>query len=238
MSDRKPRVLYVENAQHAIGAVSTILRHVAHYEVDVAVDGLECLEKFAADNYDLVLIGGGYLEKLDGIVLCIEIRRYWAGPVVFFSTRVMEEDQALKYGADYFFTQPMIPRNLIPALESLMAPPASEGLWGEVCLVNGVEVQLSKPWLVRNGKKIWLTVMESRLLRYLMINCGRVVTRTELYRLWQYPEGYSSRFVVDAHLHRLREKLGGEKGRLALFPWDAGGYLSNLIVVGSEAWEP
>jgi two-component system response regulator VicR len=154
------------------------------------------------------------LGAQDGYDLLKDLREQVAFPVLILSGRNHEEDtvRALEMGADDYITKPFSPRELIARIRVNLRRYLQD--WSPtarpqpVLEVGPVNLDTAQHCVAVNGQKVDLTVTEFRLLRYLMLNNGVVVsTRAILQQVWGYDDPGASD-VVRVAVHRLRRKLG------------------------------
>ena len=179
------RILVVDDEPNIIGTVTPLLRSQG-YEVSSAVTGragLECVER---DKPDLVVLDLG-LPDIDGVDVCVEIRRSSGVPILVLSARGAEGDKvrALDVGADDYVTKPFGAAELLArirvALRRVDTTPH-----GDQPIVRGdLVIDRERFRVSRNGEEIRLTPREFELLLYLAQRPGRVHThRAILKAIW------------------------------------------------------
>jgi two-component system, OmpR family, response regulator TrcR len=203
------RVLLVDDEP----ALTNLVKMALHYEgwtVEVAHNGREAVTKFDQLSPD-VLVLDIMLPDVDGLEILQRIREADAyTPTLFLTARdsVMDRVTGLTAGADDYMTKPFSLEELVARLRGLLrrsshlAAPAEEGLKVGDLTLNG-----SSHEVARAGKPISLTSTEFELLRFLMRNPGRALTRTEILdRVWNYDfAGRTS--IVDLYISYLRKKI-------------------------------
>jgi len=191
------------------------------YLVDEAVDGRTAMERWEARRPDLVLLDLG-LPDVEGLGLIGRIRRDAATPIIILSGRYAEREkvEALERGADDYVTKPFGVDELHARIRAALrravgtASDAAGRLWtGPLVLdVERHEVTLA-------GRPVDLTPREFEILRVLLSNAGRVVTKGRILRaVWG--EAYSTEdSYVYVHVSQLRRKLAAADvdGRLGDF---------------------
>jgi DNA-binding response OmpR family regulator len=191
--------------------------------VVTAADGREALERFRAEQPDLVLLDL-MLPQVSGIEVCRIMRRESAVPIVMLTAKDSEIDKVvgLELGADDYVTKPFSLRELMARIRSQLrrldvaaatpGPPATEGDTGTVAL-GDVEVDLSGHRLLRDGREIPLKPKAFELLAFLARNPGQVFGRDRLLeRVWGYDYAGETR-TVDVHVHWLRAAIEDDPGR-------------------------
>lgn len=210
-----PRVLVVEDEPSFVEALSAGLRREG-FSLDIARDGREALERFKASAPDLVLLDV-MLPRMSGLDVCREIRSLSDVPIVMVSAKGEEIDTVvgLEVGADDYVSKPYRFRELVArmraalrraqaqAAQSGLAPPDPERPLeiGDVSVdPHGHEVRV-------RGETVRLPLKEFDLLRTLMANVGRVVTRDDLIdEVWGIDYVGDTK-TLDAHIRRLRRKI-------------------------------
>ena len=202
------RLLVADDEQVLVDLLTDALRF-AGYDVHAATDGREALRVAADVGPDLVLLDVN-MPDLDGFEVCRRLRADGDQvPVVFLTARDDPEDLRTGFtrGGDDYVTKPFSLEELnfrIQAIlrRSLARPAATEQLR---CadLVMDVDAHL----VFRGDDEVALSPTEFRLLRYLLVNQGRVLSKTQILdHVWQYDfDGDGS--VVETYISYLRRKV-------------------------------
>ncbi len=200
------RVLVVDDDP----TVSDVVRRYLEREgfaVELAGDGQQALDAYAADRPDLVVLDL-MLPGIDGLEVCRRLRTQDRTlPVIMLTALGEESDRVLglEIGADDYVTKPFSPRELVLRVQSVLRRAAPAQASGE--LVDGaLRVDVARRTATLHGRELALTVREFDLLVFLMRNPGRVLRRTELLQqVWGWTFGDQS--TVTVHMRRLREKV-------------------------------
>ena len=200
------RVLVVDDDP----TVSDVVRRYLEREgfaVELAGDGQQALDAYAAERPDLVVLDL-MLPGIDGLEVCRRLRAQDRTlPVVMLTALGEEADRVLglEIGADDYVTKPFSPRELVLRVQSVLRRAAPAQVSGE--LVDGaLRVDVARRTATLHGRELALTVREFDLLVFLMRNPGRVLRRTELLQqVWGWTFGDQS--TVTVHMRRLREKV-------------------------------
>jgi two-component system KDP operon response regulator KdpE len=178
------------------------------YEVHLAQDGQEAVDTAARVLPDLIVLDVN-MPRMDGIEACRRIREWANMPIIVLSVRGDEKDKvrALDEGADDYVTKPFGMEELLAriraALKRVIAPEAPT----PVFKVGALEVDLSKRMVRKNGQVVKLTRTEYELLAYLVSNCGKVITHSELLKsVWGSEYGSESEYLR-VFIGQLRRKL-------------------------------
>jgi DNA-binding response OmpR family regulator len=203
-------VLVVEDEPTVRETVAEALAADGH-RVVTAADGRQGLERFRAEQPDLVLLDL-MLPELSGMEVCRILRRESSVPIIMLTARDSEVDKVvgLEVGADDYVTKPFSLRELQARVrahlrrqevsESAVTPsrPATEVRLG------AVTVDLAGHRLMRGGTAIPVKPQAFELLSFLLRNPGQVFTRDQLLeRVWGYDYAGETR-TVDVHVHWLR----------------------------------
>lgn len=204
-------VLLVDDDRDLVDVLTYILRREG-YEVLAAFDGEQGWSRFQQDEPELVVLDAN-MPGLDGMEVCKRIREVAKTPVIMLTARTEEADivQALGLGADDYITKPFSPRQLVARVKAVLrraqsfAP--SSGGSGEELHAADLTLDLRTRTLRRNDEEIRLTPLEFRILHYLMVNRGRVLTNSGIVeQVWGY-SGAGNEDLVKVHIHRLRQKI-------------------------------
>jgi two-component system, OmpR family, KDP operon response regulator KdpE len=207
----RPRVLVVDDEHQILRALRVILRD-AGYEALPAGTVEEALDVAAVGRPDAAIIDL-VLPDGDGIELCRRLREWSAIPVIVLSA-VGDEDakvRALASGADDYIVKPFGPRELIARLEANLRRTADSDEEA-VIRVDGLEIDLARRVITRDGEEVHLTPKEFELLRQLARNRGRLMTHRELLvSVWGGGYGDDTQ-VLRAHMANLRRKIESPDG--------------------------
>ncbi len=201
------RILVVEDDR----AVQKALKHLFEsegYAVETAFDGVSGLGAFRAAIPAAVVLDLR-LPKMSGRDLCREMKnRAPYLPVIILSatTDVVDKVLLLEMGADDYVTKPFSPRELLARVRAAVRR-SSRQVQGTAQAFGEVAVDFTKMEVVRDGQPVTLTAQEFKVLKFLMENAERVVSREELLNeVWGY-QNYPSTRTVDNHILKLRQKL-------------------------------
>ena len=205
------RILIVEDEPDILNLLAFNLEN-SGFEVIKAEDGYEALDKVRKETPDLILLDL-MLPRLDGLEVCKRIKENpgtRAIPILMLTAKGEEGDRinGLELGADDYVTKPFSPRELILRIKAVLrrTRPVKNELseWKH----EGVYINFVTYEFRINGEKQELTATEFKLIKELVNNQGRPLTREHLLsKVWGYEfDGYAR--TVDTHVRRLRKKMG------------------------------
>lgn len=200
-------ILIVDDEKKINDLIAMNLQMVGHHTVSAFTGGeaLDCLKK---GEFDLVLLDI-MLPELDGY----ELLPYFMErqiPVIYITAKdsVSDKVQGLKMGADDYITKPFETVEMIARIEAVLR---RCGRQQKNFVLGDVEVDLSRRQVKKAGETVELTAQEFALLEILIQNCNIALSRDQILNLaWGYAYGGETR-TVDAHIQRIRRKLGWEQ---------------------------
>ena len=210
------RVLVVEDEPDIAGLIKRSLERAGDLHVDVAMTGEAALLRAAEWPPDAIVLDLN-LPVLDGLEVCRILRAREASatvPIIMLTARTSEPDRihGLDIGADDYVTKPFSPRELAArvraALRRVKAGNGADRDAGDVYTGTHLVADFDAIAVSVDGVSIRLTRREFELLRFLVQNRNRVLSRDRLLeRVWGYEHSIETR-SVDVHIGRLRSKLG------------------------------
>ena len=177
-----------------------------NYEVYIAADGVETLEKFYERTYDAILLDV-MMPKIDGFQVCQEIRKTSMVPIIMITARGedWERIMGLDMGADDYVVKPFSSVEVMARLRAVFrrVSMASE----EVLEKGSLRIILDKNHVTIKGEEVLLTQKEMEILWLLASNCGAVFSRNQILDAVWGKEYVGDSRTVDTHVKRLRAKL-------------------------------
>ena len=204
------KVLIVEDEISFSDALAYLLKKES-YEVEVAVNGAEAIERFQTFNPDLILLDL-MIPEVSGTEVCRVIRSTSQVPIIMLTAKDSEIDKVvwLELGADYYVTKPYSSRELLARMKAVMRRNSgdSDGLEeGALLTAGSVRMDLDKHQVTVNSVAVTFPLKEFELLEFLMRNSGRVLTRSQLIdRVWGN-DYFGDTKTLDVHIKRLRAKI-------------------------------
>lgn len=204
------KVLIVEDEISFSDALAYLLKKES-YEVEVAVNGAEAIERFQTFNPDLILLDL-MIPEVSGTEVCRVIRSTSQVPIIMLTAKDSEIDKVvgLELGADDYVTKPYSSRELLARMKAVMRRNSgdSDGLEeGALLTAGSVRMDLDKHQVTVNSVAVTFPLKEFELLEFLMRNSGRVLTRSQLIdRVWGN-DYFGDTKTLDVHIKRLRAKI-------------------------------
>jgi DNA-binding response OmpR family regulator len=202
------KILVIEDDR----AVQKALRRLFEGEgfvVEVAGNGAEGLDLFRAAPPSVLVLDLS-LPGTPGQDVCREINQAAPNlPIIILSARteVMDKVLLLELGAHDYVTKPFSPRELLARVRTAMRRRAMAAPIADSFSFADVKVDFTKMELRRDGVLVPMTSQEFKVLKFMIQNAERVLSREELLnQVWGY-RNYPSTRTVDNHILRLRQKL-------------------------------
>lgn len=200
------RILVIEDEPDIQEMLCAYLRD-AGYSVSAASDGIQAMDCFHRESWDLILLDL-MLPKIDGYGVCELIRRESDVPVIMVTALDTEENQIRGFDLqidDYVtkpFSMPILLRKIAAVLRRTGSDAESRQLF-----YRDIVMDLDAYRVTVDGALLDLTTREFELLKELLQNQGRVLTRSVLLgQLWNY-DFIGDERIVDSHIKNLRKKL-------------------------------
>ena len=207
--EHRDRVLVVDDEENICALMSATLR-LTGFEVEIARDAAEALRAAARFEPDLVILDV-MLPDMDGFEVAKRLRA--AGrdlPVLFLTARDAVRDRVtgLTVGGDDYVTKPFDLEEVVLRVQAILrraktpAPPDDR-----VLRYADLELDETVHEVRRAGQPVELSPTEFKLLRYLMLNAGKVVSKSQILdRVWNYDFGGNGR-IVESYVYYLRKKI-------------------------------
>jgi DNA-binding response OmpR family regulator len=212
MPDHPARILLVDDEQSVQALLSYPLRKEG-YDVVQATDGLQALERFDQQPFDLVVLDL-MLPKLDGLEVCRRLRTRSSVPIIMLTAKSEEIDKVvgLELGADDYITKPFSMREFSSRIKAAlrrveMSRPTETAPDEAPLEVGELRVDFPKRTVKVRSRDAELTYVEFEILSALARSPGRVFTRDMLLqRIWG-DSAYRDPRTIDVHIRHLREKI-------------------------------
>lgn len=201
------RFLVVEDEPYIAADIRRGLKR-ANYAVDLVADGEEAWFRAETEDYDAIILDLG-LPKLDGISVLKKIRS--AGvmtPVLILTARDgwREKVDGIDAGADDYLTKPFQMEELLARLRAITRRAAGQA--SSTIRAGALELDTVSRQVTIGDRAIVLSAMEYRLLSYLLLHRGRIMSQGELLEHMHSGESDRNINAVEALVARVRKKLG------------------------------
>ena len=205
-------ILVVDDEESLTDLVSSALRF-AGYEVRTESNGYDALRAIKADVPDLVVLDVN-MPELDGFEVCRRIRRDGLQtPVIFLTARDDIDDLRVGFrqGGDDYLTKPFSLEELGLRIEALLRRAGGSDESARITLGDLV-LDEDAHQVFNDGAEVPLSPTEFRLLRFLLINRGRVMSKAQIVdHVWEYD--FDGNYgIVETYVSYLRRKLGDTDG--------------------------
>ncbi len=209
----EPRILVIEDERPISDAVALNLREEG-YHVVTSYRGDEGLRLATSEPYDLIILDL-MLPGMDGREICRGVRKKGQTPILMLTARAREMDKVLglEIGADDYLTKPFGMLELIARVKAILRRSqtqrsrAAEPEGEEEYSAAGVTLNVTRHRVTVDGKTVEFRPKEFELLRCLVSNHGRVMTRDRLLELIWGEDEFLDRGTLDVHIRWLRQKL-------------------------------
>ncbi len=175
------------------------------YQITTADDGSKGFELIQSQQFDLILLDW-MLPKINGLDLCKAIRvKDKITPIIFLTAKdtVQETIEGLKAGANDYIKKPFSFEELVERIKVHFRNQKDS----EILSLGTITINLSKHIVLKNDEEVALTQREFELLKYLILNKGKVCTRNQILKdVWEIHFEYDTG-VIDVFMNAIRKKL-------------------------------
>ena len=214
-TEEQPRILVVDDEEYLTDLLSTSLRFQG-FEVVCAWSGFDALSAVASFAPDLILLDVT-MPDIDGI----EVRRRLRDsgnsvPVIFLTARDTKADllSGFAIGGDDYITKPFSLEEVVVRIRAVLKRSSTGGEDEEILTYADLLMNEATHVVTRGGKEIDLSPTEWRLLRYLMVNAERVLSKQQILSyVWSYDFG-GEVGSVETYISYLRKKIDSGRGPL------------------------
>lgn len=212
MEKQAKNILVVDDEEHILELLRFNLEK-AGYQVYMAENGHDTLKLLETHQMDLMVLDL-MLPDVDGIEICKRIRaseKHAMLPIIMLTAKSEEIDRilGLELGADDYMTKPFSVKELVVRIKTVLR--RSEHQVGEAAAViewGQLAMDLARHEVTIQHQPVDLTLKEFELLRFLLQNRGRVMSRNFLLdEIWGY-DYFGETRTVDVHIRNIRKKLG------------------------------
>ena len=200
------RVLVVDDEENIRFLLESALRHFG-FDVSTAADGREALAAVTHQRPDLIVLDV-MMPELDGFEVCRRLRADRVNtPILFLTARDAVEAKVMGFGlgGDDYVTKPFSLEEVVARVRAIIRRANGEDT--SVLSYDDLEMDEDAHVVTRAATGISLSPTEYKLLRFLLLNAGRVVTKAQILdHVWNYDFGGEAN-VVETYVSYLRKKL-------------------------------
>lgn len=199
------KILLVEDDRNIISALREFLASEG-FNVRTASGQKEALASVEEETPDLVLLDISLADG-NGFAVCSAIKSNYNIPVIFLTASGDEYSTVTGFdlGADDYIPKPFRPRELISRIKNILR---LTGSIGAVIQLGDVTVDTIKGTATRDGKDLYLSALEYRLLLTFINNRGAVLTRNQLLEsIWDVAGEFVNDNTLTVYIKRLRDKI-------------------------------
>lgn len=203
------KILIIDDELHIVELLKYNLE-ANGYKVIYELNGKNGFETAVEKRPDLILLDI-MLPEMDGFDVCKALKKdkeLENIPIIMLTAKSEEFDKilGLEIGAEDYITKPFSVRELLARIKVVLRRNVKEDS-SKIIKLGNLEIDMDRHEVTKNGKKIDLTLKEFELLKLLVFNKGKVLTRDFLLdKVWGY-EYYGETRTVDVHVRHLRQKI-------------------------------
>lgn len=178
------------------------------YQVSILEEFKNPIENILKENADLILLDIN-LPYIDGEYICKELRKTSDIPIIIVTSRDNEIDEliSLNNGADQYVTKPYNIQILLAKVSGLLRRTQNNEINQNKINCNKFILNISKSLIENGEKKIELTKNELKILHFLVLNKGKIVSRDEIMNYLWDSESFIDDNTLTVNMTRLRTKL-------------------------------
>lgn len=210
VNNQEARLVVVDDEPSIRELLSASL-HFSGFEVITASNGTEAIEVIVDSQPDLIIMDV-MMPDIDGFTVTSRIRQEGIdAPVLFLTARDDTQDKVmgLTVGGDDYVTKPFSLEEVVARIRAILRRTREEVEDNPVIRVADLEINEDSHDVTRHGELIDLSPTEYKLLRYLMDNEGRVLSKAQILdHVWQYDWGGDAA-IVESYISYLRKKIDG-----------------------------
>lgn len=199
------KILLVEDDRTIVGNLTDYLQSEGFYVLSVSGQ-TAALELLSEEKADLVLLDVSLAEG-NGFSACSAIKKDYNLPVIFLTASGDEYSTVTGFdlGADDYIPKPFRPRELVSRIKNVLR---LTGSTGKTVKLGDVTVDTEKGTAQKNGRDVFLSALEYRLLLVFINNRGAVLSRSQLIdSIWDIAGEFVNDNTLTVYIKRLREKI-------------------------------
>jgi len=179
------------------------------FEVSVALDGKEGLKQAMGEEFQLIILDI-LLPELNGFEVCKKLREAGKNTPILMLTAARTEEMdkvlGLDIGADDYVTKPIGSREMVARVKAILRRTRQREKIGEIYEFGDISINFKSHEVLKSGKRLSLTALEFKLLKFFIEHKGEVVTRDNILdEAWE--DAIVSPRTIDPHIVHLRKKI-------------------------------
>ena len=197
-------IVIVEDEVKVASLLADYLKN-AGYEVHWFENGNGLVEFVETKNPSLILLDW-MLPGMDGINLCKRIRALADIPIIMLTAKSEEDNKLLGFdsGADDYICKPFSPKEVVARVKALLKRTNQQGEW---IVLDDIRVSQFHNVVEVRDAKLDLTPTEYHILKIIMANPNKVMSREQLFYKYQGKQDENGARKIDSHIKNLRKKL-------------------------------
>ena len=211
MANNPEATIVVVDDEPSIRELVSASLHFSGFDVKTASNGTEAIDVITQTNPDIVVLDV-MLPDIDGFTVTRRIRQQGVeAPVLFLTARDDTQDKVmgLTVGGDDYVTKPFSLEEVVARIRAILRRTKEQVEDDPVIRVADLEINEDSHDVTRHGVLVDLSPTEYKLLRYLMDNEGRVLSKAQILdHVWQYDWGGDAA-IVESYISYLRKKIDG-----------------------------
>lgn len=211
MANNPEAAIVVVDDEPSIRELVSASLHFSGFDVKTASNGTEAIDVITQADPDLVVLDV-MLPDIDGFTVTRRIRQQGVeAPVLFLTARDDTQDKVmgLTVGGDDYVTKPFSLEEVVARIRAILRRTKEQVEDDPVIRVADLEINEDSHDVTRHGVLVDLSPTEYKLLRYLMDNEGRVLSKAQILdHVWQYDWGGDAA-IVESYISYLRKKIDG-----------------------------
>ncbi len=199
-------ILIVEDDKSIVTNLTAFLRSEG-FSADSAAGQNEAICKIEEQQFDLLLLDVS-LSNGNGFALCREIREHYDVPIIFLTASGDEFSvvTGFELGADDYINKPFRPRELVSRINNVLR--RRTAAQPQQITYGGISVDPVRGTITKNGREIFLSALEYKLLLILFHHKGAVLSRAKLLEeIWDVAGDFVNDNTLTVYIKRLREKI-------------------------------
>lgn len=204
-------ILLLEDDKTLSNGIKIALEKDKHTVVP-AYSFFEGVESYTKQHFDLFLLDIN-LPDGSGLMFCKKIRKMVNSPIIFLTANDTEQNMldGFQAGCDDYIAKPFSIEVLRQKVLAVLRRYDRQDTDAQQFLYKDLEVNFDSMTVTKGGKKLGLTPTEYKLLEYMIVHEGKVLTRSMLLeRIWDIDGSYIDENTLSVHVRRLRQKIGDD----------------------------